>query len=514
MDSPVVVVGAGPIGLVLACELLGQGIPVRVIDAEREHSSHSRATTIWPRPLELLRRIGVADRIVEEGHRIQGVTYYSDHRPLATAWLNQLASTPYPFAVGLPQDRTEALLLERLEELGGKVEEGVRLLTLDAGGPRASLRLELPGGGTEEVEASWVIGADGAHSTVRKELGIGFSGAKLPINFAITDAELSGDIPSDLVSYCYTAQGGLGLAPISPTAHRVAVSVPPELAERTPDRAFFQRIVEERGPGRVQLGELRFSTVFQVHVRTADRFRSGRALLAGDAAHLMSPAGGQGMNTGLQDAANLGWKLAGVLRGTLDEAILDSYDDERRRAVHAVTRSTSMQTRWGALTKPSQLALRDTLVRAAGRSGVLQWRLAPKIGQLDATYRAEDAPRRRPGATALPGDRLPVLLGTGAVPAGPSWAGISGHGPAVILHAGRVRPSGWQGVCRRIREAVGEQAEVLDSPSGPHGPLAAALGRRPAAAVVRPDGHLFELLLEPNPAAVLDGLARARRGAL
>ncbi|KJS63167.1 FAD-dependent monooxygenase [Streptomyces rubellomurinus] len=514
MDSPVVVVGAGPIGLVLACELLGQGVPVRVVDAEREHSAHSRATTIWPRPLELLRRIGVADRIVEEGHRIQGVTYYSDHRPLATAWLNRLGATPYPFAVGLPQDRTEALLVERLEELGGKVERGVRLASLDAGGPRARLRLALPGGGTEEVEAPWVIGADGAHSTVRKELGIGFAGAQLKINFAITDAELSGDIPSDLVSYCYTAQGGLGLAPISPTVHRVAVSVPPELAERTPDREFFQRIVEERGPGRVRLGELRFSTVFRVHVRTADRFRSGRALLVGDAAHLMSPAGGQGMNTGLQDAANLGWKLAGVLRGTFDESLLDSYDDERRRAVHAVTRSTSMQTRWGALTKPSQLALRDTLVRAAGRSGVLQWRLAPKIGQLDATYRDGGAPAVRPWGTAAPGDRLPVLLGEGAAPAGPSWAGISGRDHAVILHAGRTRPADWQGVCARIRAAVGERAEVLDAPSGPHGPLAVALGRRPAAAVVRPDGHLFELLTDPAPGAVLAALSRARREAL
>ncbi|MDI5963303.1 FAD-dependent monooxygenase [Streptantibioticus silvisoli] len=508
MDNPVVVVGAGPIGLVIGCELLGQGVAVRIVDAVREHSAHSRATSIWPRPLELLRRIGVADRLVEEGHRVQGVAYFSDHKPLATAWLDRLGDTPYPFAIGLSQHRTEALLLQRLVELGGKVERGVRLEWLDASGPRARLRFALADGGTEEVEAPWVIGADGAHSTVRKQLGIAFDGSRLPINFAITDAELTGDIAPDLVSYCYTAQGGLGLAPISPTRHRIAVSVPPQLADETPSRAFFQRIVEERGPGGVRLGELEFSTVFKVHVRTAQRFSSGRAFLAGDAAHLMSPAGGQGMNTGLLDASNLGWKLGGVLRGTLDPSVLDTYDTERRAAVHAVTRSTSLQTRWGALTKPSQLAVRDALVRAAGRTGLLQWQLAPKIGQLDATYRT-GRPLGRPGAAA-PGDRLPVLLGEGAAVAGPSWAAISGRDYAVLLHPGRARPADWQRTCAAIRAVVGAETEVVEAPSRVRGPLLTALGPRPAAALVRPDGHLHTLLPSPTPAAVAIALTAAR----
>ncbi|MFF9815871.1 FAD-dependent monooxygenase [Streptomyces sp. NPDC014006] len=513
--NPVLVVGAGPIGLVIACELLGQGVPVRIVDAERDHSAHSRATTIWPRPLELLRRIGVADRLVENGHRIQGVAYYSDRRHLATAWLNRLADTPYPFAVGLPQDRTEELLEQRLAELGGKVERGVRLRTLDAGGPRARAVLALPDGLTEEVEADWVVGADGAHSTVRKELGLTFEGSKLPINFAITDAELSGEIPADLVSYCYTAAGGLGLAPVSPGVHRIAVAVPPEMAGTTPTRGFFQQVVADRAPGGVEVGELRFSTVFQVHVRSAPSFRHGRAFLAGDAAHLMSPAGGQGMNTGLLDAANLGWKLAGVLRGTLDEAILGSYDAERRPAVHTVTRSTSLQTRWGALTKPAQLALRDTAVRAAGRTGVLQRALAPAIGQLTSGYRAPTARRTSlTGPKAASGDRLPLLLGEEPVLSGAPWPRITGRSYAVLLHAGRTRPADWRGTCAAIRAAVGDAAEVVEAPSRPEGPLATALGRRPTAAIVRPDGHLYTALTDLGARTVLTALERARREAL
>ncbi|MFJ3229989.1 FAD-dependent monooxygenase [Streptomyces sp. NPDC086787] len=510
--NPVLVVGAGPIGLVIACELLGQGVPVRIVDAERDHSAHSRATTIWPRPLELLRRIGVADRLVDSGHRIQGVAYYSDRRHLATAWLNRLDNTPYPFAVGLPQDRTEELLEHRLSELGGKVERGVRLRTLDATGPRARACLALPDGMTEEVEADWVVGADGAHSTVRKELGLTFEGSKLPINFAITDAELAGEIPADLVSYCYTAQGGLGLAPVSAGVHRIAVAVPPEMAGTTPSRAFFQQVVADRAPGGVEVGELRFSTVFQVHVRSAPSFRRGRAFLAGDAAHLMSPAGGQGMNTGLLDAANLGWKLAGVLRGTLDEAILDSYDAERRPAVHTVTRSTSLQTRWGALTKPAQLALRDTAVRTAGRTGVLQRTLAPAIGQLTSGYRGPTTRKASLGGPkAAPGDRLPLLLGEEPVLSGAPWTRITGRSYAVLLHAGRAVPAGWRATCTAIHEAVGDSAEVAEAPSRPEGPLAAALGRHPVAAVVRPDGHLYAALTDFRAATVLAALDRARR---
>ncbi|WP_328322399.1 FAD-dependent monooxygenase [Streptomyces sp. NBC_00388] len=508
MNEPVVVVGAGPVGLVLACELLQQDVPVRILDAERGHSEHSRATVIWPRLLELLRRTDVTDRLAHEGQRIQGVSYFSDHAPLGTAWLNRLKSTPYPFAVGIPQNRTEEILEQRLLELGGKVERGCTLTALDTTGPLPVARFTQQDGSTQDITASYLVGADGAHSTVRKLLGIDFDGKRLPVCFAITDAELSGNIAPDLVSYCYTPQGSLALGPVGEGVQRVAVSVPPATAGAAPGRDFFQRILTERGPVGVELGELRFSTTFHVNIRTAASFRSGRCFLAGDAAHIMSPAGAQGMNTGLQDAVNLGWKLAAVARGRLEEAALESYGAERRAAAHAVTRSTSLQTRWGFLRRPAQIALRDTVVRGADRTGVLQRQLAPKIGQIDATYRPESARMPR-GGRIVPGDRVPVLLGQGRTTG--VWTAVPRDDWTVLLHVGRSRPDTWHDTCAAVREAVGDQAEVVEAPSQSHGPLVDALGSRPVAAVVRPDGHLYATLAPARTSEITGALRRARR---
>ncbi|MFF4404992.1 FAD-dependent monooxygenase [Streptomyces sp. NPDC001262] len=508
VSEPVVVVGAGPVGLVLACELLQQDVPVRILDAERGHSQHSRATVVWPRLLELLRRIDVTDRLAAEGQRIQGVQYFSDHAPLGTAWLNRLQETPYPFAVGIPQSRTEDILEQRLHELGGKVERGCTLTALDTSGPLPVARFTQPGGITEDITASWLVGADGAHSTVRKLLGIPFDGERLSVCFAITDAALSGNIAPDLVSYCYTPQGSLALGPVGNGVQRVAVSVPPETAGEEPGREFFQRIVSERGPGGVELGELRFSTTFHVNIRTAEYFRSGRCFLAGDAAHIMSPAGAQGMNTGLQDAFNLGWKLAAVARGRMEESALDSYGVERRAAAHAVTRSTSLQTRWGFLRHPAQIALRDGIVRAADRTGMLQRQLAPKIGQIDATYRPETVKAPRNGRL-VPGDRVPVLLGEGGTTG--TWTAVSRDSWTVLLHVGRNRPHHWHRMAAAVRSEAAGLAEVVEAPSQSHGPLTEAFGPRPVAAVVRPDGHLYATRAALRAGELAQLLREARR---
>ncbi|GHE12637.1 FAD-dependent monooxygenase [Streptomyces alanosinicus] len=505
MNEPVVVVGAGPVGLVLACELLQQDVPVRILDSSRGHSAHSRATVIWPRLLELLQRIGVSDVLAEEGQHIQGVTYSSNQMPLGTAWLNRLDSTPYPFAVGIPQTRTEDILERRLHELGGKVERGCTLTEIDTSGRLPVGRFVGSDGSTEDITASYLVGADGAHSTVRKLLDIPFDGDQLSVCFAITDAEVSGNIASDLVSYCYTPQGSLALGPLEAHVQRIAVSVPPGTQGESPEREFFQRIVAERGPGGIELGELRFSTTFHVNIRTAAHFQSGRCFLVGDAAHIMSPAGAQGMNTGLQDAVNLGWKLAAVARGQLAESGLRSYDVERHAAAHAVTRSTSLQTRWGFLRHPAQIALRDGIVRGADRVGVLQRRLAPKIGQLDATYNPVPVSR----GEVRPGDRVPVVLGE-RHQLGGRWAGVSRDRWTVLMHAGRRRPDTWHRTKAAVCAAVGDLAEVLDAPSQSHGPLVDALGTRPVVAVVRPDGHLYRKLGADAPEAVAEAVRQAR----
>ncbi|MFC4564283.1 FAD-dependent oxidoreductase [Nocardiopsis mangrovi] len=513
MDDPVVIVGAGPVGMLLACDLLQQGVPVRVIDAAREHSAHSRAAVIWPRVLEVLRRTGVAERMVTEGHRIEGVTYFSSGRELGTAWMTRLTDTPYPFAVGIAQSHTERIIEDRLTELGGKIERGARLTAVrESAGPRPVAVLEGTDGGVQEVETPWLIGADGAHSTLRKLLGITFEGEQFHVSFSITDAQLAGDAPMNVVSYCYTPQGSLALGPLGPDVSRVAVSVPhPEGDDppAPPTREFFQGLLDSRAPGRNTIGEMRFSTTFQVHARVADSYKHGHCLLIGDAAHTLSPAGAQGLNTGLQDVGNLGWRLGGHLTGRLSEDAVAGYDRDRREGARQAAWSTARQSRWGFYTKPAQIAVRDVVFRGAHAAGLVQRAVSPIVAQTTVHYPATDAPAggaKRRGGGVAPGERLPVLLsGPGdepsELPQG-GWVRVAPEGLTVLLHPGTaasVRP-GWAALTRRVAEAARGRAAVVSA--GVRGPLAAALGARPAIAVARPDGHLLATLT-PEQAAEL-----------
>jgi 2-polyprenyl-6-methoxyphenol hydroxylase-like FAD-dependent oxidoreductase len=503
MDEQVMVVGAGPVGMLLACELLQQGVVVRLIDASREHSAHSRATIIWPRLLELMRHTDITERLVDHGHPIDGVTYFSHGRTLGTAWMNRLRDTPYPFAVAISQRETERIIEGRLGELGGKIERGVRLSDLrNVHGPRPVAVLEGPNGTTEEVETSWLVGADGAHSSVRRLVGSAFEGAQFDVSFAVTDAEILGDAPQNVVSYCYTRMGSLALGPLGSGVCRVAVSVPHPEDDTPPSRAFFQAIVDERGPGRNVVGELRFSATFRVHARTAARFQLVHCLLIGDAAHIMSPAAAQGMNTGLQDAINLGWRLGGVLRGQLPESVIDGYDGERRDAAHAVAKITALQTEWGLLRKRRQVAVRDVALRAASASGLLQRALTPLVAQTGVRYPAAAGNVLRDALSVkrvTPGERLPVLpvvppvgetLAHEVRVAGRTWIATSADGFTVLLWPGhRIRP-GWEDVVRCARQLVMSHATVVEPRYG-QGPLSDALGGEAVIAVVRPDGYLY-----------------------
>ncbi|MCD9143682.1 FAD-dependent monooxygenase [Streptomyces albireticuli] len=537
--APVLVVGAGPVGLVVACELLQQGVPVRVVDANRNHSLHSRAISVWPRVLEVLRRIDVADTLVERGHRVSGVGYYSSGRLLGTARLDRLPDTPYPFGLMLAQSRTEEVLEKRLAELGGTVERGVRLTGLAQRPDHCAVTLEHEDGATEETEVPWLVGADGAHSTTRKLLGIPFEGDQPDVSFAIADAHVDGDLSDRLLGYCYSPGGSLALGPLGDGVFRLAVSVPHPEDDTPPPLALFQEVLDARAPGHGVVRGLKWSTTFRVRVRTAARFSAGRCFLAGDAAHVMSPAGGQGMNTGLQDAVNLGWKLAGVARGRLDPAALDSYDAERREAAHRVTATTGRQTRWGFASRRAQIAARDLTLRGADRAGLVQRALAPIVAQTDTHYGPAPTPTELAselarGTGARPGVRVPVLLGAVGVAGSATEAGAGdGEGASLdrdftseVLPDSRFTDGGWVAAERdaftvllrwdpadsaerrseayaRMRAGAPPETRWTDLSAAPDGVLTRLLGPGPVAAVVRPDGHLFRRVRpEEVPAAL------------
>jgi len=504
-NPEVLVVGAGPVGLVLACELLQRGLPVRIIDAGRGLTAHSRANVVWPRNLELLGRIDVLGDLLAHGHRLAGTAFHSAGRQLGAVRLTRMPDAPHPFGIMISQNETERILRSRLAALSGQVEEGVRLVTLEAGDgtkrPRAVVKH--PDGGHETIEPAWLVGADGAHSTVRDQLGVGFSGESVDVTFAIADAHMSTDLSDDLSHYLWSPRGAVAVGPMGGGVFRLAINVPPgSVPDGEPPWALFQHAVNERGAAGSLIHELLWSGTFRVRCRVARAFRAGRCFLAGDAAHVVSPAGGQGMNTGMQDAFNLAWKLAGVILGDFDEAILDTYNDERRRVSHQVAEATAWLTRIGVATTPGRVFARDATFRLAARGGRLQRRLAPQLSQTDITY-GEPV---RAGRPVPPGGRLPLLIAPTNEPAwfGP-WPAVSRDRHTVLLHGGD-----WPAPDQAQLVRAGAVPFPLDRPVA--GALARALGPAPSAVVVRPDGHLHARLVHADAGRVAAVVREARAG--
>ncbi|MFJ9704307.1 FAD-dependent monooxygenase [Streptomyces sp. NPDC101234] len=507
---PVLIVGAGPVGLVLATELLAQGIAVRLID----HSAagpvqHSRASVVWPRSLELLGRIGACEPLIELGNRLDSVQYYSDKRFLGAVEMSRLTDTPYPFGVVVPQDTTEEVIRTRLAAYGGEIEFG-SLTGLDTSGPRPVADVERADGSTEQIEADWVVGADGARSAVRRFAGIEFLGTGNDVLFAIGDGPVAGDMDPHALVYCYSRSGALGIAPFGGGTFRLAISVPDWREEQGPPPSLFQRFLDERSPRPGIVGELEWSTIFRARRRVAETMRAGRVFLAGDAAHVFSAAGAQGMNTGIQDAVNLAWKLAGVVRGAFEPGILDTYDSDRHLAAERIVLTTAKQTSWGLFKRRHELALRDGAVRLAHRTGALQRFGAPLMAQHDVSYRPAGSLRDTlPGLTRRlrAGDRLPVFAAHGAPqPGADRWPSIHPARLTLLLWAGERQDSGWVAAREAVTAVAPEGVPVRDISAWPG--FAPLLGTAPKAVLVRPDGHIAALTA-PEPAAVRTALRRA-----
>ncbi len=298
-----------------------------------------------------------------------------------------------------------------------------------AGDTQVAVLLRHPNGTAEHATIDWLVGADGAHSTVREELGIAFDGDSVDVTFGIADAPVLGPVARDTLHYCYTADGALGVVPLPDEVFRIAVSIPHRDPADPPPADVFAQALRRHAPGFGELGEPRWTGSFRVRCRIAESFRRGRAFLAGDAAHVISPAGGQGMNLGIQDAVNLGWKLAGVTRATLSPGILGTYETERRAAAQRVAAATAAQTRWGMLRGRPRIAARDALVRVAAASGALQRVVGPLMAQTDVRYGTPagegSLPALRPPRLRV-GMRLPVFAaqardaGTVSASAGPT----------------------------------------------------------------------------------------------
>ncbi|KIA59816.1 FAD-dependent monooxygenase [Nocardia vulneris] len=387
MPEQVLIAGAGPTGLTLAIDLARRDIPVRIVDQATEFFAGSRGDGIQPRTLEVFDDLDVLDAVLAAGRSAPTMRVHLGGdfigERIMRAPVDPTPDVPYPNAWMLGQSRTEAILRDRLAELGVQVELGTALATFtqDAAGVTATLGRD---GGSETVRAAYLVGADGGRSTVRKTLGVAFEGS--------TDESirmLLGDVRADALDhefgYWFAAadrpMAGIALSPL-PGGRQFQFAAPLD-DDAAPTLAVLQEYLD-RYSGRtdVTLTDLTWVTVWRPNVRLAERFRDGRVFLAGDAAHVHPPTGGQGLNTGIQDAYNLGWKLAAALRG--DESLLHSYESERRTVAARVLGVSS------ALLDKLKDGAEDAMERG------------PETQQLDISYRDPAA-----HGPLVPGDRAP-----------------------------------------------------------------------------------------------------------
>jgi len=425
--TDVLVVGAGPTGLALACLLRSHGVDVRVLDRLAAPASLARAMVLWSRSLEILADLKVADAALAAGIALERARYLDGDRLLASVRTNRVPGTRWQPLV-LPQHLLERLLRGRLEALGGRVEWGAEVTAVaGAHGDAVTATVVHTDRSVEHASARYAVGCDGLRSAVRTAAGIGWRDhAPYEEVFLLGDVVAQSPLDRTAVSH-FLGRSGVSVAiPMPDDLWRIVGYLDGEEHDRAPDADALRRLLAKTGHADTKISDVRWSGSFRVVRRLADDFREGRLLLAGDAAHVHSPAGGQGLNTGLQDANNLAWKLSLVVRGLADDALLDTYTRERRPIAARILRMTELQdTRlFGARSRTSR-AVRNGVLRIASRSGALERGLIPDLAQVRVRYR--DSPLtiagdHRRGRALLPGRQAPDT----------EFAAADGSGPVAL----------------------------------------------------------------------------------
>ncbi|WP_098742129.1 FAD-dependent monooxygenase [Paenibacillus sp. EZ-K15] len=426
----VLIVGAGPTGLTLACDLARRNIGHRIIERSTFYSVASRAKGIQPRSLELADDLGAVPYIIDTGIVNLPVRYYTANggsvdKPCITVPASAELETPFRDPVWIAQFDVEKALRDRYAELGGQVELGVEAVGLVQDSDGVTVTISTPQG-TRQIRARYVVGADGGKSNIRKFIHLSLVGQTYDNErWYLGDVRLEG-LERDRIHIWTSPEGMIGVTPLPKTdIWQLQATIPADIKEpEQPSLEAYQAMFDRRaGAGRVRLTDASWLSIYRVNVRVVDHYRNGRVFLAGDAAHVHSPAGGQGMNTGMQDAYNLGWKLAAVLQEAADAALLDTYDEERRPIAQAVLQDSSKKIR----------AVTETVTESGSLSQSMSSISDDLTSGLLISYRSSSLTRptaRTYVSPPLPGDRAPNatgLQGTGFAESvfdllrGPHW---------------------------------------------------------------------------------------------
>ncbi len=427
-NAAVLVVGAGPTGLMMALGLTLHRVPCRIIDKAAEPNDKSKAIAIHARTLEIFEGLGIADEVVQRGHQVRGMHLAADGRDVIHVTFDRVPSR-YPYILTLAQSETERILQERLEGMGRQVERQTELLAFSQNGNCVTATIRRPDGREERLSTRFLIGCDGAHSTVRHVLAMPFEGAEYEELFLLADVQVSWQFADDEARSFLSSAGTAAFFPMGQGRHRIIAEMAPDAVRsiEEPTLAEAQVLIDRLAPAGTVLADPRWLAGFRIHRRKVANYRKGRVFLAGDAAHIHSPAWGQGMNTGIQDAHNLAWKLALVVGGASAPSLLDSFQAERHAVAEQVLRTSDAITRMITIRNPVARAIRDCLIPAIASQGFIQRRFSRTIAEVSVNYRrspivGESRPRLRDalrsprlGAKAWwafstgprPGDRAP-----------------------------------------------------------------------------------------------------------
>lgn len=386
-DNPnlldVFIVGAGPVGLFLANECARRGLTYRIIEAKPSQSEHSKALAIFPRTMEIFDMAGVVAPFLEAANRVSWVAIVTHGRQLARLHFTP-EDTPYSYVAMVPQDVTERLLAEELQRRGGRVEYETKFVSLEQHDDSVTAIIEHHGEHSE-VRAKFLVGCDGAHSPVRHAVNIPFEGAQYSGSFLLADIETNETLASDEMQLCPSELGAVAIFPMSTTRRRLVATIDQQEGD-APSLELVRKIIRERAPAGLEARALHWSSYFRIHHRHVASLRDRRIFIAGDAAHIHSPFGGQGMNTGLHDVWNLAWKLDLAVRGGGSGQLLDSYSSERLPVIKSVIDTTHYLTKAMGTSSVIAQAVRNAVIPLVSHLAPAEHAFVHRLSELGIAY--------------------------------------------------------------------------------------------------------------------------------